>query len=288
MKIWFSFGDYSLGGKFPLGGKFAYFFRMQEYTEFDADPIIADHAIHWIMCLETYSKQRSRFVGNTWDLKGDFPETCIYILRCNKQRCIISFRGTDDTKDLYDDYEITMNRVFPRKAQAIKLLDKIFASHPNISVELCGHSLGGAIAREVGKEYGLSVVTFNAAAPPTAPAINTDKEVNYHIVFDIISAWQSPYVVRIDKGFNPFPSWWQRPFFASHFYASFNDVLNSHSLVNFSNERVGRVVCGEEESFLFDSWLQSVPVQLRLLLLGTLFGISGSKGFPPLAGCFGK
>lgn len=261
---------------------------MNLYTERDADPIIQEHAIHWVMCLETYSKRRSPTVGTTWELKGDFPQTCIYILKCDRKRCIIAFRGTDEAKDLYDDYEITMNRVFPRKEQGMVLINRIFDSHPDISIELCGHSLGGAIAREVGREYGLPVVTFNAAAPPTSPVTNGDNEVNYHIVFDIISAWQNPYVLRIDKGYNPIPSWWQRPFLATHFYASFNDILASHSLTNFSNERDGRVICGEEENAFFNLWLQTMPIQFRGLLLATLFGVSGSKGFPPLVGCFGS
>ena len=61
---------------------------------------------------------------------------------------------------------------------------------------LTGHSLGGAIARCVSSQLNLPSVTFNAAAPPSNPVFNSSLETSYHIVYDIVSAWQEPDIIR--------------------------------------------------------------------------------------------
>ena len=101
-----------------------------------------------------------------------------------------------------------MGRIFPRSGEALLCMSKLTELNNSLSASLTGHSLGGAIAREVGKMLHLRVVTFNAATPPSAPVTSGPSEVDYHTVFDIVSAWQSPNTVRIDKGCYPLPSIW--------------------------------------------------------------------------------
>jgi hypothetical protein len=259
------------------------------YTEEDVDSnVAAAHAIHWLVCLETYKEVRAVTLGHYWDLDYSDLETCVYRLRCNRKRIIVGFRGTASQKDLYDDWKITMSEIFPRAQQGRIFLYDLLTKEFDLDIELTGHSLGGAIAREVPKGWlrPKRVVTFNAAAPPTSPVISESYEVNYHIVFDIISAWQSPYTVRIDKGFRPIPSWWQKSLTILWVHASLSDLVKSHSLVNFSNERAGVVICGEDETIMINNWLGSLHSNLRRAVMITMFGIKGSSSIPSLHGCY--
>jgi hypothetical protein len=266
-----------------------------DYLKIDADDIISRHAVPWLACIESYKNVRKSVLAEDWILDYDSTETCIYRLRypnpCNAKRIIVAFRGTADSKDLYDDWKITINQVFPRALEAVVFLKWILDKEPDITILLTGHSLGGAVAREAGKqlELGFPVVTFNAAAPPTAPAFNGTNEIAYHIVFDIISAWQGPSTVRIDKGFKPIPRWWERALTILWLNASLSDLAKAHELKNFSNQVSGRVVCSDEETKSMDRWISSLPFNLRSIVYVSLFGLgAGSFGLPNLeGGCFG-
>jgi hypothetical protein len=258
------------------------------YNEIDADLIIKKHAMHWLICIETYNSVRKPIIlglTSTWRLVYTDTESCAYE-QIGFKRLIIGFRGTHAVKDLYDDLKITMNKVFPRAEEAQKLVAGLFTQYPNYLFELCGHSLGGAIARVTGEQMNLIVVTFNAASPPTAPVVSGPKEIDYHIVFDIISAWQSPNTVRIDKGLRPIPKFWQKLSLLTWFHASFSDIVQSHKLDNFSNSKPGTLICGEEESSLLKSWVHSLPPNLRSYVYLTIFGISNNIGLPQLSGCY--
>lgn len=264
----------------PYGG-----FSTPRFTVNDADDFIRPHAIHWLVCNETYMSPRRYVVGYTWRLLQQDEETCVY---ASNDGVIVGFRGTHAAKDLYDDFKLAMDSVFPRALQGVNFVRSLLVSlGSDVSIELCGHSLGGAIAREVGGMLALPVVTFNAASPPTAPAVSTLKEVDYHIVFDIISAWQSPNTVRIDKGFRPIPTFWERLTPFTWLRASFSDILESHKLSNFSNRKYGRVICGEDETALFRKWLRGLPSYLRSFVYVTVFGVSGVFGLPRMEGCYG-
>lgn len=262
-----------------------YVYNRRLYRVSDADDFIVAHAVHWLVCIETYESPRRSTLDYSWGLHYGDAETCIY--RRNRE-FIVAFRGTSSVKDLYDDALITLASSYPRAVQAIDLVSSFLGQEPDGVFQLCGHSLGGEIARAVGKHFNLPVVTFNAASPPTAPAVAGNNEVAYHIVYDIISAWQSPNTIRIDKGYRPFPTrWWEGLTYYTWLSASFTDILESHKLKNFSNERPGRVICGEEETFLMNKWLSSLPSALRQFVYVTVFGVSGVSGLPPMEGCFG-
>jgi hypothetical protein len=169
-----------------------------------ADPLIApDHVIHWKICKATYLEQRPPvidgwlFVGGTWD-------TAMYY---KDNKCILGYRGTNlfSGGDIWNDILLTFQlKGCPPKADVQKNLLRKFFMTTQIPVQLTGHSLGGATARCVADEFNINIVTFNAAAPPNG-VIKTKpspRETNYHIYGDAISAWMSPNVMRIDKGFS--------------------------------------------------------------------------------------
>lgn len=260
------------------------------YRVSDADDFISVHAVHWLVCIETYQSPKRRALDFAWSLHYDGAETCVYMrnTRPTGREFIIGFRGTKSPLDFYDDALIALSVSYPRAASAIEFVSSFMRMEPDGVFQLCGHSLGGEIARAVGKHFGLPVVTFNAASPPTAPAVAGSNEIDYHIVYDIISAWQGPNTVRIDKGFRPLPTrWWERFTYYTWLSASFTDILESHKLKNFSNERFGRVICGEEETLLMRKWLSSLPAALKKFVYFAVFGVSGSFGLPPMEGCYG-
>lgn len=244
---------------------------MTLYEVRDADPIIKDHAMHWLTCIESYRTIKRPLIGSWWLAYQDV-ETCVYKANpCNK--VIVAFRGTKAAKDLYDDFLLSYGMVFPRADEAVDFITKLMTMNPGVVIELTGHSLGGAIAREAGKRLSLKVITFNAAAPPSRPVVS-QLSIDYHIVFDFISAWQSPGTVRIDKGYWPiqpfnglmFP-WWIRHLF--------DGIIPSHQLQNFSNEKRGIRVSAAIEDDYMKKWFASLPFQGRRLVLVALLGFMG-------------
>lgn len=240
-----------------------------KFSRCDSDKIIKEHAIHWLVCIETYELNRRKTI-HEWTLFYEDPETCIYI---NTDTVIIGFRGTNAIKDLYDDTLISIGTVFPRATKAVQYTVELKQLNPWLSVELTGHSLGGAVARETSKKLHLKTITFNSAAPPSYPATNAQDEVAYHIVFDIISAWQSPNTIRIDKGYWPVSSPWGGAYL--WVYYTFRGVRDAHTLTNFSNQRPGRVISSQHENCYLRTWFRSLPIAGRAY---TLLFLSGSNG----------
>lgn len=195
-------------------------------------------------------------------------------------KAILGFRGTQDSKDLYDDLEISLGRlVFPR---AVEASDWVFAlrslnQHLDLDLSLTGHSLGGGIAREVGRILALDIVTFNSASPPSAPVTNPVRSVNYHIVFDLISAWQSPGAVRIDKGYRPWSAFPMRiPYLWVHHILY--GVKPAHKLTNFTKRLPGNVVTAGFENEIIQRWFLGFSTADRLFMLTYLIGAAGSYG----------
>lgn len=250
------------------------------YSKGDEDPVIKDHVFHWLMCIESYRGFRQLYIG-PWILLYHDVETCIYRLDCS---VIIAFRGTESTDDLYDDLRLSFGRVFPRATRAEAYINALKGLNPWLNITLTGHSLGGAIARVVAEPSGLPSVTFNAAAPPSAPV--TSKGVDYHIVFDMISAWQGPDTIRIDKGFRPARA---SPWSLILPYNWARDVLKgvapAHGLDCFSNNIQGRIVSSATEDDYIRTWFLSLSIKARSYLLILMLG-AGSINYrlPPVGG----
>jgi len=251
-------------------------------THTSPDPAILEHEIHWRICNESYQENRQH-IGQ-WKLVYGDIETCIYSI--NGVDVIIGFRGTAATKDLYDDARITMGTLYPRSQQAEEFVRHLLEMNPGIRIQLTGHSLGGAVAHEVGKRFNLFTVTFNAAAPPSHPVLNHTNEIGYHIVFDLVSAWQSPNVIRIDKGYRPQLAPWLTMIPYIWIFKIFKDVLPSHSLENFSDEKPGSVQSPCYENNLMQKWFLSLPLQARNYVLTFLLSSNGlfSTSLPNING----
>jgi len=238
------------------------------FSKADADSIISNHYIYWLICIQTYKRNRDAILSG-WKLVYHDVETCIYLFGCN---VIAGFRGTARAKDIYDDILLSFGKVFPRTEQAVIFLRQFMQLNPGIILELTGHSLGGAVAREAGRILSLRSITFNAAAPPSSPVFTTELSTDYHIVFDIISAWQHPNVIRIDKKFWPLPSTFGLviPYF--WLWHILDGIIGSHSLDNFSNRVKGNVITADIENNYLQRWFLSLPSTGRRYVLIFLFG----------------
>ncbi len=220
-----------------------------------ADPLIAPgHVIHWKISKATYDTTRPPVIDG-WLLVGDTWDTAMYY---KDNKCILGFKGTQKIlNDFYNDIRLALDQKgCPPKTEIMsEMVQEFFRAGNGVPLQLTGHSLGGAVARCVGNLLNLNIVTFNAAAPPngivqTQPA---PRETNYHIFGDIISAWECPNTIRIDKGFNLISG----PDAFKHSIAQFQ---NAHTLAAFSVAgKPGTQVSASTENDLFDRWYQSAP-----------------------------
>lgn len=257
-------------------------------NESNADPILGENAIHWLVCIETYETERKPVLGldQDWFLGYQDPETCVYHRRDLEnyvlKQTIIGFRGTAAFKDVLDDIKLSKggSQTFPRAEEGVKFVQEYLDENPELMLQLTGHSLGGAIARHVGQALGLGIITFNAAAPPSNPVLTGPNEIDYHIVFDIISAWQHPNTVRIDKGYRPIKSRSLIPLAWAG--KALNDMVKSHSLTNFSSERQGIVIAAEAENKLFKTWFYSLPLILKKYVTYFMLGVGGRFTIPDI------
>jgi hypothetical protein len=228
-----------------------------------ADPLIGIHSIHWVICGETYKAQpRAQQLEGGWKKIFEQEETVAYRL---DKFVIIGFRGSHRGKDIIDDLTLANAAndtcAFPRVPPARQLTTELLEEDEEILIQCTGHSLGGAIARCVGEALNLGVVTFNAAAPPSNPVLNMENQVHYHIVFDIISAWQSPNTVRIDKGFRPIKSRSIIPF--QWLKQVSREMYLAHSLESFSFIKKGKIISAQQENEMFQEWVKRLPFILR-------------------------
>ncbi len=234
----------------------------ESFSSSQADPIIAPHSIHWVLCEETYALQESRRKEiEGWIQVSNLPDIIIYE---KNDLTIIAFRGTVNAQDIKNDIELSLkgNCSFEKVPPSIEFVSNYMSKTQNF-IQLTGHSLGGAVARCVGSSLGLGVVTFNPAAPPSNPPSIGPNQVNYHIVYDIISAWIQS--IRIDKDYRPKATGISKyliciPYIRDIlFNVGIKPILNAHSLLSFTNQKKGTIVTSEFENDLWTSWFQKLP-----------------------------
>ena len=203
-------------------------------------------------------------------------DTAIYQ---NNTLVIIAFRGTANINDIKSDIQLSLpggECSFDRLEPSLQLVEQFLEeTDESVLVQLTGHSLGGALARCVGNSKQLGVICFNGAAPPSNPISIGINQINYHIVFDVISAWQPS--VRIDTGI--------RPTSKNSIYdlsnVSFNDlsilpIAKAHSMQSFT--QAGVLSNAAFENALLVRWYQQLPFVARLTLLSFLL----IKRLPPV------
>lgn len=250
-----------------------------------ADRLLSFHAIHWVLSTEAYATiRRNEIAGWLYQPEQSSPDTAVYRHQ-SLPHVIVAFRGSQTLVDIHND--IVLSRPgnscsFP-KAEFMSQWVSSLLEEPDILIQLTGHSLGGAIARCVGGRLGLGAVTFNAAAPPSSPAATFPNQIHYHIVFDVISAWQTN-AIRINKGFQPAPfkRW---PLFNRVVQKWFRikaigPMVAAHELSNFSDERAGQLVTAEKEEGDWQNWFIELPTRLKKLFLSFIRTTEGLPQIP--------
>jgi hypothetical protein len=94
-------------------------------------------------------------------------KTKVYIDK-NTGEAVIANRGTSDFKDIITDAKLLMGyKDKSRFGEARNVLNKVKSKYPNASIDSIGHSLGSAIAEDIGKDERVkNVITLNK---PTTP-----------------------------------------------------------------------------------------------------------------------
>ena len=233
----------------------------------NADPLIAQHAIHWVFSKEVYSPMRRELIDG-WKLAGQTVDTVMYHFPADVEsgNAIVAFRGSQTHADIVADIQLATPGAqpeFPRLQEAEEMITAFINDNPDVPIQLTGHSLGGYIARCTGQRLGLGIVTFNAAAPPSNPVKTGPNEADYHIVFDIVSAWQNPNTVRIDKGWRPSTASFNRLARAYSFTNNARKLLAAHSIDNFSNKYSGKVISADEEDVILHTWFNRLHGSLK-------------------------
>lgn len=241
----------------------------------DADPLIRPHAVHWVMCIETYSNpdNRRKDVAG-WQLIGGTPDHAMYTL---DEFMIVAFRGTTSPKDIINDIQLSIpgtNCAFDKASEMSQLIREYMKQ--GYYIECTGHSLGGAVAKCIGDKFGVGVVTFNMAAPPSNPVYSVGKnQIHYHIVFDIISAWVKS--VRIDKKVRPgmglIGKYTSKIPVVKHLFPKYTiqnsvgPILKAHQLEMFSKSKTGVLVSNEYEQSLWYDWYNNLPILTKNVFL---------------------
>lgn len=249
-----------------------------------ADLIIKEHAIHWVFANEVYSSVRASNIEGWSLLENDNIDTCAY----EKDGLIIAaFRGTYDFNDVKIDVSISLPGGANEKVHQAKIFMEDLMDEYDCLVQVTGHSLGGDTARQIGRMYGLGIVTFNCAAPPSNPQVKGDNEVHYHIVFDLISAWQDG-CVRIDKGYRPkepsvairkavlMPGSYLAKVIANGL--AVKPLAEAHSILAFDNRRRGILINNKTEYTYWTKWFNKLPMTIRI----TFFAYTKNTRLPIL------
>jgi hypothetical protein len=232
-------------------------------TSAQVDPLVK-HPIHWILSKEVYNTRRDQIEGWTLAQEYSTDEYCCY---SHNDFAIFAFRGTVNLKDVKADFLLAIGSPpTDRIKQGMEAI-QAYIEETGHAVQVTGHSLGGAIARSIGQGMGLGIITFNAASPPSAPVINGPNEIDYHIAFDIISAWEHPLTIRIDKGYRPISHWITK--ISSYFGMALNtrEMLRAHPLDQFSNARPGKQISNDEENAIWQKWFKGLSFRQRLVFL---------------------
>ena len=163
-----------------------YFVDNNEYCNggqlIGAGVIMPQHELLLQMAHEAYvyPEKRKRNMGDfIYNPTLSTLRTAIY---SNGQSIIMANRGTKlgDSKDLASDAAILTgafrlsNRY--KKARATRL--ELAAAYPSLTITQVGHSLGGRVASELGREFGDKVVTFNMGENPAEIVSNVKEQVN--------------------------------------------------------------------------------------------------------------
>lgn len=118
-----------------------------------------------VIAQEVYDEPSKRTGRDGWKYESGDKRHGIW---SKNNKAVVGIRGTDfkDAKDLADDVAIGIGalKLTPRYRRAKRWVKKAIKKYGKSNVEVSGHSLGGKIAKELAKEFGIRGSTFNAGA----------------------------------------------------------------------------------------------------------------------------
>lgn len=118
-------------------------------------------------------KEAMQIASKTYQKGGDVGESArVYTLPSKRairkvgSRYVISLRGTSDGKDVVTDLALAggLLEQTPRYKADRRYVKRMIKQHGKDNIVLTGHSLGGAIARQLSRELGLSAEIYNPGA----------------------------------------------------------------------------------------------------------------------------
>jgi len=118
-----------------------------------------------VIAQEVYDEPSKRTGRDGWKYESGDKRHGIW---SKDGKAVVGIRGTDfkDVKDVADDVAIGIGalKLTPRYKRAKKWVKKAIKKYGKKNVEVAGHSLGGKIAKELAKDFGIRGSTFNAGA----------------------------------------------------------------------------------------------------------------------------
>ena len=155
------------------------------------------HCLHRLAAAEAYAAAPRQRLGDL-ELVRASPTLKLY-RRAGTSDYIAAVRGTHDAEDLIADAALSAGalRGTSRYAGDRALLADFLASTPAARIGYAGHSLGGAIARELAGEFGAQSrggVTFNSAFDASQLGGPSRNFVNYFNSTDPLYHLAKPFV----------------------------------------------------------------------------------------------
>jgi hypothetical protein len=152
----------------------------------------AEDCLHMEVSGESYqSDPRQTIGGGSLTLHSYTPTVKIY-RRAGSDDYIVGARGTDNAYDVLTDAALAAGalQLTSRYRDDKRLLQDFFAKAPTARVRFTGHSLGGAVARQLSRDFGTQSaggVTFNSAMDAThlKPSAAAGM-VNYYTTGDLL------------------------------------------------------------------------------------------------------
>jgi hypothetical protein len=110
------------------------------YDIANADPNIAAHVIHWVLCHEVYSESRRRNIAD-WILVGETVDTVMYH---QGDFAIVAFRGSTTPGDILADIQLSRAGAvpdFPKLEEAEDMIRAFIDENSDVAIQLTGEEV---------------------------------------------------------------------------------------------------------------------------------------------------